>query len=215
MTKILKRKVAIRVNKQLKEVYAQIEKAQQEQALIVYVDEVCFTNKTHETRAYSNRNESVVMDLSHFRVKTTAVIAAITHEHGMLLWKQMGKSANIEKFKDFLNALYFALPNRKLYVYMDNLSVHRSKKTLAHMETLGMVPIFGTPYSPQYNPIEHCFSVAKRKFRTDLAQRVATGKRQYTEYMINEAFKTITKQAVQNFIRRCDNLLRSSNSRRS
>ena len=48
---------------------------------------------------------------------------------------------------------------------MDNLSVHRSKTTIAYMDSLGLVPIFNAAYSPDYNPIENLFSVVKGAYR--------------------------------------------------
>ena len=44
---------------------------------------------------------------------------------------------------------------------MDNLSVHKSKVIRERMDELGFAYIFAPAYSPQYNPIEGVFSVAK------------------------------------------------------
>ena len=44
---------------------------------------------------------------------------------------------------------------------MDNLSVHRSKATKERMDELSIAFVFGPPYSPDFNPIESVFSIAK------------------------------------------------------
>ena len=44
-------------------------------------------------------------------------------------------------------------------VYMDNLSVHRSREVRDRMDELSIPYIFSPPYSPDYNPIEMVFSM--------------------------------------------------------
>ena len=44
---------------------------------------------------------------------------------------------------------------------MDNLSVHRSNEVKERMDELQMKYIFGPAYSPDLNPIESVFSIAK------------------------------------------------------
>lgn len=113
-----------------------------------------FTVRTVNKREFSNPYTNIMMDMTKMNIKTTAVIGAITEEHGVFDWKQYPKSINIEKFQDYLLRLRKLLKKRKVYIFMDNLSVHRSKKTLAFMEELGFVAIFNVAYSPDYNPIE-------------------------------------------------------------
>ena len=45
---------------------------------------------------------------------------------------------------------------------MDNLNVHTSKRAKLRMEDLGIGYVFNPIYSPQFNPIEEVFSMAKR-----------------------------------------------------
>ena len=47
-------------------------------------------------------------------------------------------------------------------IYMDNLSVHRSREVKERMDEMSIPYIFGPPYSPDYNPIESVFSIVKR-----------------------------------------------------
>ena len=46
-------------------------------------------------------------------------------------------------------------------LYMDNLSVHRSKVVKERMDELGFAYIYSPAYSPEFNPIESVFSIAK------------------------------------------------------
>jgi len=44
---------------------------------------------------------------------------------------------------------------------MDNLSLHRSIEIRERMDELGFGYIFNAAYSPEFNPIETVFSLAK------------------------------------------------------
>ena len=88
------------------------------------------------------------MDLRSNKLKTTAVIAAIAADSGMVLWQQYEKSVNRDKFKQYLDILRHKLAGKDIVIFMDNLSVHRSKVTLDYMSSLGMEAIFNVAYSP-------------------------------------------------------------------
>ena len=98
-------------------------------------------------------------------MKTTAILACISQEDGVVLWRDYGKSVNIEKFVDFLHRLKAKMHNKPFFLFMDNLAVHRSKITKEAMEKLKITPIFNAPYSPQFNPIEFVFNQVKTSFR--------------------------------------------------
>ena len=66
------------------------------------------------------------MDKKRTHFDTTAVIGAITHEHGVLTWKQYPRSVNNDRFKEFLLVIRTRLKKRKVYVLM-NFSVMMQK----------------------------------------------------------------------------------------
>ena len=51
-------------------------------------------------------------------------------------------------------------------LFMDNLLVHKSKKSKAKMEELNIRWVFNLPYQCELNPIELVFSKIKQKFKT-------------------------------------------------
>ena len=51
---------------------------------------------------------------------------------------------------------------RKLAVFLDNLNVHKSKKIKKFAQAHGIELVFNAPYSPDYNPIEGVFGLAKK-----------------------------------------------------
>ena len=70
---------------------------------MIYLDEVMFTLRSVNTREFSNKYQNIAVDISSINIKTTAVIAAITHEHGVLLHGCFERSVNIDKFKFFID----------------------------------------------------------------------------------------------------------------
>ena len=90
---------------------------------------------------------------------------------------------------------------------MDNLSAHKSKKSINEMKRLGFRHIFNVTYSPQYNPIEFTFSKIKASFKALRAQKL-TGLRQDShEALIRKAVETIRKQDVVNCVNHVKKLL--------
>ena len=118
----------------------------------------------------------------------------------MLYWKQYDHSVNIEKFKEYCLALRHRLKGRKIVLFMDNLSVHRSLKTRDYLSALGMDIIFNCAYSPEYNPIEFTFSQVKRIYKNLTTHKIVNFEKQDTFEMIQTAFKSIKIDAVQNCI---------------
>ena len=70
-------------------------------------------------------------------------------------------SVNIPKFKTFIEELRRLYYFDDLCIYMDNLSVHRSKVIRDRLEELSIAYVFQPPYSPQYNGIETVFGLVK------------------------------------------------------
>ena len=81
-------------------------------------------------------------------MRTTATIACISQEEGVVLWQDYGKSVTIEKFLDFLKRLRHRMKAKPCFLFMDNLSIHRNKGVQEQMKKLKFTPIYNTPYSP-------------------------------------------------------------------
>ena len=55
--------------------------------------------------------------------------------------------------------------NKPFALFMDNASTHRSRIVQDVISELKITVIFNVPYSPEFNPIEGCFSIVKNYYR--------------------------------------------------
>ena len=105
MTKLLNTSKQKKTDEFLRQVHDQLQRELSNQTLVVYLDEIMFTIRSVNTREFSNRNENIEMDFKSISVKTTAVIAAITFEHGVLYYECYDRSVNVDKFRSYLDNL--------------------------------------------------------------------------------------------------------------
>ena len=57
-------------------------------------------------------------------------------------------------------------------LFMDNLSVHKTKLSKKTLKKLKIIPIFNVPYSPDFNGIETFFSLVKGAYKKQLMERI-------------------------------------------
>ena len=105
---------------------------------------------------------------------------------------QFERSVNKEKFCEFLVKLRAKYPFKKLAVFMDNLSVHKSNVVVAKMEELQILPIFNAAYYPDGNPIEFVFSIVKRHFKKQKLNELKNQIERSTESLIKDSFEKPT-----------------------
>ena len=65
----------------------------------------------------------------------------------------------------FLEQLSNEYDGEQVAVFMDNLSVHKTKDVKEACERLNIIPIFNIPYSPDFNGIESYFSLVKAEYK--------------------------------------------------
>jgi transposase len=75
-------------------------------------------------------------------------------------------AADGEVFRTYVEQVLCPELNKGDIVVMDNLSVHKSPKTLALIEAVGAEVRFLPAYSPDLNPIEKMWSKVKALLRT-------------------------------------------------
>jgi transposase len=82
------------------------------------------------------------------------------------------------------------------YVVMDNCSIHKGKEVEKLIEAAGAKLIYLPPYSPDFSPIENCWSKVKNILRSigarsypDLAQAIETA---FNQVSLNDIYNWFT-----------------------
>ncbi len=71
-------------------------------------------------------------------------------------------AVNSSAFADFMLGLQ---TDERDVILLDNASTHKTTIAIDAMLSRGMTPYFLPPYTPEFQPIEHCFSVLKGAFK--------------------------------------------------
>jgi transposase len=140
------------------------ERAENENAEIFWCDEVGVQNQCNYQVGYSPKGQTPVARLSPSKKIRINMISAITNQGKLRFMIYEGKM-NQQVFVMFLKRLIKSC-NRKIFLIVDNLSVHHGKAILKPWleEHKDKIEIFYLPsYSPELNPDEYFNGTLKRK----------------------------------------------------
>ena len=103
------------------------------------------------------------------------------------------KSVNKQKFLVYLDELRRRYFFDDICLYLDNLSVHKSREAIDRMDELGIAYIFSPVYSPDYNPVEYVFSMAKRDIKERRLKAIINKEEIDLWEMIKNSFSSINR----------------------
>ncbi len=98
----------------------------------------------------AQQRQNLRFDDSKLKVTTLAMIAAISEEYCLIEYMMHPKAINTEVFVAFINQIADKLGGGDFALFLDNLSVHKTKDAKHMFEKLNINEIFNTP-KPQ-NP---------------------------------------------------------------
>ena len=150
------------------------------------------TKSTIGTHEWSRKNQNYEMDMKSYAKESVAVLAGVSKECGLDLLETYPKSVNTTKFKLYLQDLRDKYFFADLCLFMDNLSVHTCKAAKERMDELGIAYVYSPPYSPDYNPIESVFSMAKRELKSKRLKAVLQGQPFDTKREVRKTFENIS-----------------------
>ena len=107
-----------------------------------------FTFSTFRSKGWAHNRERIRINDSELKVTTLAVIAAISEEHGLIDYIVHPKSINTEVFVVFINQIAEKLRGGDFALFLDNLSVHKTKDAKHLFEKVNITENFNVPYCP-------------------------------------------------------------------
>lgn len=168
---------------------------------IIYLDESMFTTKTFRSAEYMVRKQHLQIPMPSVSQRATALIMAISEEDGAEHHGIYKDSVNQQKFAEYIDELYIANKHTNIAVFMDNLSVHRTKSIQKQLDELDIPSIFSVPYSPDLNPVEHCFSKIKNHYKRKKLNMLMAGEDFDVDSLIEGAVAQLKKSDIVNNVR--------------
>ena len=170
--------------------------AEFDRSMMVFVDETGSDQRDAARKfGYSLRGYPAKSFKHLDRGHRVSAIAAMNSAE-IICYKLCEGSVNGDVFYRFIqenllpNLLPFDGYNVNSVVIMDNCSVHHVSEVLELLHSVGVFVIFLPPYSPDFNPIEECFSKVKIFLREHEAVYEAA---EDPKQVIKAAFESITE----------------------
>ncbi len=136
--------------------------------------------------------------------KPTSLVSALSLEGLGAAMTRVG-AINTAAFVVYVEKLLGPTLSPGQIVVLDNLSVHKAKRVRELVEARGCHLLFLPSYSPDFSPIELCFSKVKEALRKASART-----QQALEEAIGKAIDLVTSEDAQAWFRHCGFLARST-----
>ncbi len=173
------------------------ETSQIDPARLIFLDESGVT--TEMTRRYGRglRGERVREGTPGGRWRTLTVLGAI-RASGWVATMTIEAATDGEIFLAYLQQVLCPQLQPGDIVVMDNLAAHKVAGVRDLIESSGAKLRYLPPYSPDFNPIEKCWSKVKQLLRAAKARSLST-----LEYRLTDALAAVTPHNIQSGFRHC------------
>ncbi len=168
---------------------------------VIYLDETMFTFSTFRAKGWAHKRDRIRINDSNLRVTTLAVIAAISEEHGLIDYVVHPRAINTEVFVAFISQIAEKLGGGDFALFLDNLSVHKTKDAKHLFEKLNITEIFNLPYCPQFNGIESYFSQLKATYKKLLLKCVINDAPYDTMGLIKKSIESVSNDNATRCVR--------------
>ena len=131
---------------------------------IIYLDEFSVVLNSHPINGWEEKGKDCIINSDDAKIinERFSVIAAISNKK-VIDFTVVKKGFKTESYLKFVNKLSSKNHDNRYSYFMDNASIHRSKKTKECYKKNNMHIIFNAPYHSECNPIENVFSILRNK----------------------------------------------------
>jgi transposase len=173
------------------------ETSQIDPSKLIFLDESGAT--TEMTRRYGRglRGERVCEGTPGGHWRTLTVLGAI-RSSGWVATMTIEAATDGDIFLAYLEQVLCPQLGPGDVVVMDNLAAHKVAGVRDRIQQTGAELRYLPPYSPDFNPIEKCWSKVKQRLRAAKARSMST-----LEQALTEALSAVTPQNIQACFRHC------------
>jgi transposase len=164
---------------------------------LIFIDETGMNLGLSRTCARSIQGTRAYGTKPYYRGANISLIGAISLK-GFLGSMTVNGSTDGATFRVFVEKILVPCLWSGATVVMDNLSAHKVKGISELIEAAGAKIIYLSPYSPELNPIESCWSKLKEYLRS-----VSARTRETLELALVQGFDLMTLKDIRNWFTHC------------
>jgi transposase len=191
---------AVLIPAQCRAALAELRRAQAEDRKIIWIDEVMFTKHTNMKSDWNARYRNTVVTQKKSFIFYRAVIAGLSLERGIEAIQLQYSGVDQHDVCTFLEELGKRNRGKRLAIYCDQLTAHKTNRVKTLMERRGQRCILAPIYSPEANPIEFAFAKVKRLYKKRKLEALNSGEDLDPDAYIRDAFNSITCYNAQNYV---------------
>lgn len=164
---------------------------------LIFIDETGVDLTLTRLRARSHRGSRAHGKYPSKRGKRVFIISAINLQEVMTHCQLIGTTDGLA-FEAFISQKLVPKLWKGACVIMDNCSIHKGEEIKVLIEAAGATLIYLPPYSPDFSPIENCFSKIKNTLRSIAA-------RTYSDLLkaIESAFSQVSLEDLKGWFTHC------------
>lgn len=164
---------------------------------LVFIDEAGVNLGMVRLYARALKGKRVHGTRPHRRGKNVSMVSAITLKEVLTFFNVLGATDRIT-FEAFIVRMLAPKLWKGACVVLDNYSIHKGKEIEEAIQEAGGQVIYLSPYSPDFSPIENCWSKIKGILRT-------IGARTYRalDEAITLAYQQVSSQDLFNWFTHC------------
>lgn len=165
---------------------------------LIFVDEAGVNTAMTRRFARAPRGERAPDSAPRNYGEQTSLISALDLRRGLLATMTVEGAVDTLCFDAYIEQVFSPCLRRGDVVVLDNLGAHKASCLEQVAEKCGARVLWLPPYSPDYSPIENCWSKIKTALRAAKART-----RDELEKALAKALKLVTKADIQGWFTHC------------
>jgi transposase len=164
----------------------------------IFLDETAVNTAMTPTHGRAPRGERVVDSAPRNYGEQTSLIGALSLGRGFLAMMTLTGAVDTLAFDAYLAQVLGPRLRKGDVVVLDNLNVHKASQVERVAEQRGAQVLWLPPYSPDFSPIEQCWSKIKTLLRAAKART-----REELEKALAQAVTFVTKADIRGWFKHC------------
>jgi transposase len=164
----------------------------------IFLDETAVNIAMTPTYGRAPVGERVVDSAPRNYGEQTSPVGALSLGCGLLAMMTLTGAVDTLAFDAYLSRVLGPRLRRGDVVVLDNLNVHKASQVVRVAEERGAQVLWLPPYSPDFSPIEQCWSKIKTLLRAAKART-----REELEKALTQAVALVTKADIRGWFKHC------------